>query len=185
MAEEKTEEKKKKGFGQKKPEAAKKEEMLTEALIRIQGTDIPGHAAIYPGLTRIKGISFAMANATCLSLGIDKKKKVSDLSEKEMGAISEFIKNPKVPEWMLNRRKDTETGESKHMLTNDLDYARESDIRLMKKMKSYKGWRHATGQPVRGQRTKSHFRHGSSVGVAKSKEAKATATAKAADAKKK
>ena len=183
MAEEKIEEKKKKGFGQKKPEVHK-EEKLTEALIRIQGTDIPGDAAIYPGLTRIKGISFAMANATCLSLGIDKKKKVSDLNEKEMGAIGEFIKKPKVPEWMLNRRKDTETGESKHMLTNDLDYARESDIRLMKKMKSYKGWRHATGQPVRGQRTKSHFRHGSSVGVAKSKEAKSMATAKAADKKK-
>ena len=184
MAEEKTEEKKKKGFGQKKPEIIK-EEKLTEALIRIQGTDIPGNAPIYAGLTRIKGVSFAIANATCLSLGLDKRKKVSELNEKEMGAISEFIKNPKVPEWMLNRRKDTETGESKHLLTNDLDYSKEFDIRSMKKMKSYKGWRHATGQPVRGQRTKSHFRHGSSVGVAKSREAKAMNTAKAADAKKK
>ncbi|MBU2522852.1 MAG: 30S ribosomal protein S13 [Nanoarchaeota archaeon] len=177
MAEEKIEEKKKKGFGQKKPEVHR-EEQLTEALIRIQGTDISGNASVYPGLTRIKGISFALSNAVCLSLGIDKKKKVSDLNEKEMSAISEFIKNPKVPEWMLNRRKDTETGESKHLLTNDLDYSRESDIRAMKKMKSYRGWRHATGQPVRGQRTKSHFRHGSSVGVAKSKEAKAQTAAK-------
>ena len=124
-----------------------------------------------------------MSNAVCLSLGIDKKKKVSTLNEQEMGAITAFIKNPKVPEWMLNRRKDFETGESKHLLTNDLDYAKDNDIRLMKKIKSYKGWRHATGQPVRGQRTKSHFRHGSSVGVAKSKEAKAQTTAK--DAKKK
>lgn len=184
MTEEKIEEKKKKGFGQKKPEIVK-EEKLAEALIRIQGRDVPGNAPVYAGLTRIKGVSFAISNATCISLGIDKKKKISELSEKELTAISDFIKNPKVPEWMLNRRKDTETGESKHLLTNDLDYSKEFDIRSMKKMKSYKGWRHATGQPVRGQRTKSHFRHGSSVGVAKSKEAKSMATAKAADAKKK
>ena len=39
----------------------------------------------------------------------------------------------------------------------------------MKKIKSYKGWRHAMGQPVRGQRTRSHFRKGSSVGVIKAK----------------
>ena len=181
MAEEKTEEKKK-GFG-KKPEM-KKEEVIEDALIRIHGRDIPGGAAIYPGLTRIKGISFSMSNAVCLSLGIDKKRKVSTLTPKELEAIEAFIKNPKVPEWMLNRRKDFETGVSAHLLTNDLDYAKENDIRLMKKIKSYKGWRHATGQPVRGQRTKSHFRHGSSVGGAKSKEAKAQNTAKEAAKKK-
>jgi small subunit ribosomal protein S13 len=28
----------------------------------------------------------------------------------------------------------------------------------MKKIKAYKGVRHSLGQPVRGQRTKSHFR---------------------------
>ena len=182
MAEEKTEEKKKKGFG-KKPEAEK--EIIEEALVRILSTDIPGNANVYAGLTRIKGISWAFSNATCLSLKIDKSKKVKDLSEKELAAITEFIKNPKIPQWMLNRRNDMETGESKHLLTNDLDYARDNDVRFMKKIKSYKGWRHATGQPVRGQRTKSHFRHGSSVGVAKSKEAKATNAAKETAAKKK
>ena len=139
MAEEKTEVKKK-GFGKKPEEKKKEEERLEEALIRIHGRDIPGNSAIYPGLTRIKGVSFSMSNAVCLSLGIDKKKKVSTLTEKEIDAIEDFIKNPKVPEWMLNRRKDFETGKSKHLLTNDLDYAKENDIRLLKKIKSYKGW---------------------------------------------
>ena len=173
----------KKTFKAKKP--VEQKEFLEEALIRIHGTDIPGNSNIYAGLTRIKGLSWAMSNAICLSLNVDKKKKVSDLNEKEIEAISNFIKNLKVPEWMLNRRKDFETGESKHLLTTDLDFARESDIRLMKKIKSYKGWRHATGQPVRGQSTKSHFRHGTSVGVAKGKEAKAAATAKASATEKK
>jgi len=109
---------------------------------------------------------------------------MKDLGEKEIEKITAFIKNPQIPEWMLNRRKDLETGTSKHLLTNDLDFAKETDIRFLKKIKSYKGWRHATGQPVRGQRTKSHFRHGSSVGVAKSKEAKAAVATKEAAKKK-
>ncbi|MDP2973690.1 MAG: 30S ribosomal protein S13, partial [Candidatus Diapherotrites archaeon] len=36
-----------------------------------------------------------------------------------------------------------------------------------KKIKCYKGIRHAAGLPVRGQNTKAHFRHGKSVGVKK------------------
>ena len=35
----------------------------------------------------------------------------------------------------------------------------------MKRLKLYKGMRHAAGQPVRGQRTRSHFRRGTAVGV--------------------
>ena len=183
MAEEKTEEKKKKGFGKKPVE---EKEIIEEALVRILSTDIPGNKNVYAGLTRIKGISWGISNAACLILKIDKNKKVKDLSEKEIAAITEFIKNPKVPEWMLNRRKDMETGKSMHLLTNDLDYAKDNDIRFLKKMKAYKGWRHATGQPVRGQRTKSHFRSTGKgpVGVAKSKEAKAQTAAKGAAKKK-
>ena len=45
----------------------------------------------------------------------------------------------------------------------------EFDIKMMKMIKSYKGVRHAIGQPVRGQRTKAHFRKGSSLGVIKKK----------------
>ena len=45
---------------------------------------------------------------------------------------------------------------------------REFDIKRMKKIKSYKGARHSAGQPVRGQRTRSHFRsRGKAVGVTK------------------
>ena len=84
----------------------------------------------------------------------------------------------------MNRRKDEETGESKHLLTTDLEMARDFDIRKMKKIKSYKGWRHAMGQPVRGQRTKSHFRKGTAMGVIKAK-AKPGATAPAAKGDKK
>jgi small subunit ribosomal protein S13 len=66
-----------------------------------------------------------------------------------------------------------------------LDLSRDFDIRRMKKIRSYKGWRHATGQPVRGQRTKSHFRHGGAIGVAKGKARQAPAPVKDEKDKKK
>ena len=46
-----------------------------------------------------------------------------------------------------------------------MDLQNEFDIRRLKKIKSYKGIRHSLGQPVRGQRTKAHFRKGRAVGV--------------------
>ena len=178
---EKQERQEKKEFKEKK--SVERETPSAETLIRILSTDIPGNLRVYAGLTKIKGVSWAVSNAVCLSLKIDKNKKVSDLTEKEFERITAFLKSPKIPEWLLNRRKDEETGVSKHLLTSELDLAKEFDIRKMKKIKSYKGWRHALGQPVRGQRTRSHFRKGASVGVLKTKSQKA-ATAMAAEKKK-
>ena len=56
-----------------------------------------------------------------------------------------------------------------HLLTGNLTFYKENDIKRMKKIKSLKGMRHQKGLPVRGQRTKSHFRKnkGKVVGVAK------------------
>ena len=136
-----------------------------ETLIRILSTDIPGNMSIYSGLTRIKGVSWSFSNAICAIVKIDKNKKIFELSEEEIKKISDFIKNPKVPEFIVNRRKDFDTGESEHVSGVDLDLSREFDIKRMRKIKSYKGIRHILGQPVRGQRTKSHFRKNRAVGV--------------------
>ncbi len=62
------------------------------------------------------------------------------------------------PVWMLNRRKDLELGEDRHLITSDLTFTQDNDIKMLKKIRSYKGVRHILGQPVRGQRTKSNFR---------------------------
>ena len=67
-----------------------------------------------------------------------------------------------------NRRFDRDDGTNKHYFGTDLDLAKEFDIKRYKKIRSYKGLRHALGQPVRGQRTRSHFRRkGKSIGVKK------------------
>ena len=146
-----------------------KEEKEKDTLVRIASTDIPGKTKVYAGLTRIKGISWALSNAICKALKIDKNRKISSLTDKEIDGILTFAKNPNLPSWLLNRRKDLETGKDMHLIATDLDLKREFDIRRMKKIKSYKGVRHAAGLPVRGQRTRAHFRKGRAIGVSRAK----------------
>jgi small subunit ribosomal protein S13 len=77
-----------------------------------------------------------------------------------------------LPEFLLNRRKDFETGEDSHLVGSNLEMKKEFDVRRLKKIRSYRGLRHAFGHPTRGQRTRSHFRSKSkrkAIGVRKSK----------------
>jgi hypothetical protein len=83
------------------------------------------------------------------------------------------MKNPLkygIPRYMLNRRIDPVTGEDMHLISSQLRFIVKSDIDAMRKMRSYKGIRHELGLPVRGQRTRTSFRGGRAVGVAKKKE---------------
>jgi len=129
-----------------------------ERVVRILSKDIEGGLKIYVGLTKIKGISWGLSNAVCKSLKIDKERKIGSLSAEEIKKISEFVKNPKMPLHLLNRRSDFDTGEDLHLTGTDLDLRKDFDIKRLKKIKSYRGYRHLTGQPTRGQRTRSHFR---------------------------
>ena len=151
---------------EKKQEKPRKIEEAS--IVRITQTDIIGRKQIYVGLTKIKGISWSFANALCSKLNLDKRRKISSLSEEEIKKIEDFIKNPELPVFLLNRRKDLDTGKDVHLLTTDLELRKDFDIRRLKKVRSYRGLRHALGQPVRGQRTRAHFRQkGKAVGVIK------------------
>lgn len=129
-----------------------------ERIVRILSKDIEGGMKIYSGLTKVKGISWAISNIICKSLNIDKNRKIGSLNENEIKKISEFMKNPKIAEHLFNRRADFETGENKHIIGSDLELRKEFDIKRLKKIKSYRGYRHLVGLPSRGQRTKSNFR---------------------------
>lgn len=127
-------------------------------MMRILSTDIEGKMNIYAGLSKVKGISWALANATCKILKIDKKRKIGSLTEEEIKKIADFVKNPKIPTYLLNRRKDFETGKDGHLIGSDLDLKKDFDIKRLKKIKNYRGLRHVSGLPTRGQRTRGHFR---------------------------
>jgi len=157
MTEEKQVEKKKNPF------IAREEP--TGKIVRIMQADIPGAKTVYAGLTRIKGISWAISNVLCLKLGINRTKKIEELSKEEIQKLEEKMKNIDCPKFMLNRRDDFTTGKSAHIITSDLDYEKEMDIKRLKKIRSYRGLRHATGQPTRGQSTRSHFRTNRKRGV--------------------
>ena len=142
----------------------KKEEDVGR-IIRILQTDIPGNRNIYTGLTRIKGVSWSISNAVCILMNMPKTKKIEALSKEEIQKIEDTLKSHKFPEFLLNRRKDFSTGENSHIIGSGLDVTRELDIKRLKKIRSYRGLRHATGQPTRGQSTKSHFRVNRKRGV--------------------
>jgi len=112
-------------------------------------------------LTKVKGVGMPLANAVCKMAGVDKFMKAGELSDKQIEAINKVIAKPadfKIPRWMVNRRKDPETGEDRHINTNELAFVKQNDIKFLRRIKCYRGVRHAIGLPVRGQKTRSNFR---------------------------
>lgn len=153
---------------QKKAEKTEKPEERTEALVRILGYDVQSGKNIYAGLTKIKGVSWTISNAVCLRLGYPKSKKIFELTKADIAKIEEFLKKLPLKDFLKNRRLDRETGESSHLYGTDLDLKKQFDIKRLKQIKSYRGVRHSSGLPVRGQRTRSNFRKkGKAVGVSK------------------
>lgn len=136
-------------------------------LVRVANTDLEGGKMVLYGLRKIKGINTMFANAVCVVAGVDPCKKSGYLTDEEVSRLNQAIASPLakgIPVWMVNRRKDPETGEDLHTITGDLQFCRENDIKMMKKMKCYKGVRHSFGLPVRGQSTKSKHRKTKSRG---------------------
>src|SRR3989344_2766250 len=130
-------------------------------LVRIVNTDLDGNKPIHHALLKIKGVGAMFANMICALARVEKLKKTGYLNETEIQRLDEVIRAPQkygAPVWMLNRRKDYETGEDKHFLLGDIDFTKNNDIKRLQMIRSYRGARHASGQPSRGQKTKSHFR---------------------------
>jgi small subunit ribosomal protein S13 len=141
--------------------------------VRIANTDLDGNKSIGNALKKIKGVSFMFSNMICNFAGVDKMSKTGYLKDEEVKKLDDVLNNPlkyNAPSWMLNRRKNYEDGKDYHVITGNLSFAEENDVKRMKKIRSYRGVRHGQGLPVRGQRTKSNFRKNkgkASLGVVK------------------
>ena len=141
-------------------------------LVRISRKDVKGNKTIEHALTDIKGVGLSLSSAMTLTLGLNSTDKIGYIEDEDILKLEDILENPEkfnIPEWMLNRRNDFATGETSHLIESDLDMTLRDDLNRMKKTRSYKGRRHEVGLPVRGQRTKSTFRKGSSVGVRRSR----------------
>ena len=140
-------------------------------LVRISRKDVDGNKTIEQALTEIKGIGISLSTTMCRTLDLDSEAQIGYIADEDVLKIEEILENPQkfdIPNWMLNRREDYETGKNIHLIESDLDMTLRDDLNRMKKTRSYKGRRHEAGLPVRGQRTKSTFRNSSSVGVKRS-----------------
>lgn len=156
-------------------------------IVRISGTDIDGNKKIPFGLSRIRGIGLRTGEIICRLTGIDPKKRIGYLSDDEVKVLDEAASTygkEGLPSWLLNRRKDFNTGKDHHVTSADLAISLREDLNRLKKIRSYRGIRHELGLPVRGQRTRTSFRTGTSVGVARAKLVQAAAAAKKEEEKK-
>jgi small subunit ribosomal protein S13 len=107
-------------------------------MARIAGINIPPQKHSEIGLTAIYGIGRTTAQKICDSCGIDRTKKIKDLTDADLEKIRE------------------EVGK----LTIEGDLRRETTINIKRLMDlgCYRGFRHRRGLPVRGQRTKTNAR---------------------------
>ena len=137
-------------------------------IVRVLNTDLDGTQSVAYALTRIKGIGIRLADAIVKKAGVNPNERLGFLSDSEIERIERIAKDPighGIPAWFLNRRKDLETGEDLHLIGSDLELQIKNDIELMKAIKSWRGYRHAYGLKVRGQRTRTTGRTGKTVGV--------------------
>ncbi len=181
--------------GKGRPDFKKQEDEPVEEglrlIVRVSNVDLNGKHSIVRALTKIKGIGIRMAK----NIGVayeketgksmyEKLGKVTDVEAKKIEEIAQNILKFGIPAWSVNRKKDIETGENRHVLMSELDFSLRQDIQRLMEIKTYRGLRHSWGLPVRGQRTKStHRGKGGVVGVTKKDVIKAAAPAAAATGK--
>jgi small subunit ribosomal protein S13 len=155
---------------EKKPEK-KAGKSLARKIVRIGSKDLNGEMTVKRGLQYVPGVSFMLANAVSSVCGFADKK-VGDLSDDEKKKLEDIMAHPdkyEIKPWLYNRRFDPEDGLDKHLIAAQLELKRKMDINELKKRKCYRGVRHITGLPVRGQRTRSSFRKSATVGVSRVK----------------
>ncbi len=142
-------------------------------IVRIAGKDVKGNLTIKRALLQIKVIwhtvAVAASNIIVEQLNLPgSAARVGDLTDDQIEKIDGILYNIdkyQVPACIYNRRKDYMSGSDKHFIMNDLIFATTQDIEREKKIYSWRGYRHAYGQKVRGQRTRNTGRKGMAVGV--------------------
>ena len=109
-------------------------------MARIAGVNVPDAKRVNIALTYISGIGRAKAREICDACGIDRSRRMNDMSEDELNLI----------------RQEIESG--KYLIEGDLRREISINIKRLMDMKSYRGLRHRAHLPVRGQRTSTNAR---------------------------
>ncbi len=108
-------------------------------MARIAGVDLPRDKRVEIGLTYIYGIGLSSSQEILAKTGINPDTRVRDLTEDEVQKIREII------------------GEE-YKVEGDLRRETALNIKRLIEVNSYRGKRHRSGLPLRGQRTKTNAR---------------------------
>jgi len=141
-------------------------------IVRLAGKDLKGEMPVRRAITRVRGVGERLG-AVLGDIAVSQLKLPEDivvglLTEGQMDKLEDMLIHPTkygVPSYMLNRRKDPNTGEDLQLIGNDVRFYVSQDIEGDKTMNTWRGYRHLYGQKVRGQHTRSTGRTGMTVGV--------------------
>ena len=107
-------------------------------MARIAGVDIPRNKRGEIALTYIYGIGKSRSQEILEKAGVDKNKKVQDWDDEELGAIRTTV--------------------SGYTIEGQLRSETQMNIKRLMDIGSYRGVRHRSGLPLRGQKTKNNSR---------------------------
>jgi small subunit ribosomal protein S13 len=108
-------------------------------MARILGIDIPNNKRSEYGLTHIFGIGLTRAKRILDNTGIERGKKIGELSDEEIGKIRAFV-------------------EGNFPVEGNLRSQLGISLKRLQDIGCYRGIRHRKGLPVRGQRTRTNAR---------------------------
>ena len=108
-------------------------------MARIAGVNIPTAKRVPIALTYITGIGPFIAEKICASVGIDRARRVNQLTDAEVLQIREYI-------------------DANLMVEGDLRRDTSINIKRLMDLGCYRGLRHRRNLPVRGQRTHTNAR---------------------------
>lgn len=108
-------------------------------MARISGVTIPNEKQIHVALTYVYGIGPKFSESILQEAKVERTVRVKDLTDAEIGRISEVIANSYTVE-----------GELQRIVTGN--------IKRLKDINTYRGMRHKANLPSRGQRTKTNAR---------------------------
>lgn len=106
---------------------------------RVIGIDIPDNKKLFISLTYIYGIGRKLSLDIIEKLGLDGDKRANKLTEEEISRINALLT-------------------SEFLVEGDLRRKVQNDIKRLVSINCYRGTRHRSSLPVRGQRTRSNAR---------------------------
>ena len=123
-------------------------------MARIKNIELPNEKHTVIGLTAIYGIGRSLAATICESAGVEKSKKVKDLTNEEITSLRTEVDKDLTDDQVQDIRNAMEG----YTVEGDLRREVQTNIKGKMEINSYQGTRHKKGLPVHGQRTSRNAR---------------------------